>query len=182
MNQILNFFKELFHALFEKGYIVKMDPLQEDMPSQDRIVEVTVALKQPQEERLVWDTPTGAFHAVRVVCDRMGLSVEQKNIICACIFQESRFLNTAKGENKDPVTKVVWSTDWGLAQINDHYHIGVGKDFPTVGYVLQNPEEAVKWMISLYKEGKLSLWSSYKSGAYKQWLLLSSPMWLLKGV
>jgi hypothetical protein len=71
------------------------------------------------------------------------------------------------------------STDWGLCQINDYFHIGTGKDFPTVDYVLQNPKEVVEWMIEMYQSGDLAQWDSFKSGAYRQWLLPTSPMWKL---
>ncbi len=132
----------------------------------------------PAPEQLLWDTPQHAFHAVRVLCDDLGLSVDEKNLICACVYQESGFKNTAKFENKSD--GVVWSTDWGICQINDHFHIGPGKDFKSVDYVLANPDAAVKWMIRMYKGGQLRQWVSYSSGAYKRWLKPGSPMWALR--
>jgi hypothetical protein len=134
----------------------------------------------PAPEVLSWDTPQHSFHAVRVICDDMGLTVDQKNLICACIYQESGFKNAAMCQNKDPKTGQVWSTDWGICQINDHYHIGPGKDFASVSYVVNNPDAAVKWMIRVYKQGGLGQWVSYSSGAYKKWLTAGSPMWALR--
>ncbi len=134
------------------------------------------ALKQPPSETLDWSTPKGAYHATRVTCDNLGLGVSAKNLICACIFQESRFNNKAKNVNKDGVGRT-WSTDWGIVQINDYWHIGPNKDFPSVEYVLANPDKMVEYMINTYKGGQLRLWASYSSKAYKQWLLPLSPMW-----
>ena len=118
----------------------------------------------------------------------MGLSLEKnivledlghfypKDIVCACIYQESRFKNSAVGKNKT-------STDWGIVQVNDTpgWHIGPGLRFKSVQDVLDNPEKTVRWMISVMKEtGKLQPWASYTSGVYKRWLVDKSPMWLLK--
>ena len=116
-----------------------------------------------------WNTPELARHSLRVICDEMGLTFDEKELITACIYQESRFNNNAKGYNKDHTGQIV-STDWGIVQVNDFYHIGKGKYWSSVDQVLNNPDKAVKWMISLYKQGKLNLWVSYTSGAYKQWL------------
>ena len=81
---------------------------------------------------------------------------------------ESGFKNTAKNENKRDGKTV--SIDWGICQINDYWHIGAGKSFPSVEYVLKNPAEVVKWMIKQYKAGNLKWWIAYKSGAYKKYL------------
>lgn len=126
----------------------------------------------PPPQGLLWATPRQAWHSVRVLCDELGLGYQEKNLICACIFQESRFSNKAVGKNPG-------STDWGIVQVNDYYNIGAGKAFSSVGYVLIHPETCVRWMISMYRAGKLNLWSSYKTGAYKQWLRPNSPMWAL---
>lgn len=130
---------------------------------------------------LRWDTPPRAWHATRVRCDEAGLSFAQKNILCACIFQESRFrVNPKPNENRDPHTNAVWSTDYGLVQVNDYYNIGPRKRFASIAEVLAHPEKGVDWMIETMKTtGGLMPWSSYKSGVYKQWIPLSSEMWTL---
>lgn len=140
----------------------------------------------PAPQPLDWSTPQGAFHLTRVLADKLGLTVPQKNILCACIYQESHFLN--RHSDGTPVVHVnrnpdgsAWSTDYGICQVNDYFHIGAGKDFPTVAYVMDNPEEAVAWMAGVLKRtGALKPWDSYTSGAYKQWLVPTSPMWLLR--
>jgi len=112
-----------------------------------------------------FSTPKAACHSVRVICDEEGLTVAQKNIIAQVISCESGFKNTAKLENKkDGKT---WSTDWGICQINDFYHIGSGKSFPSVEYVLERPDKVVRWMIRQYKAGRLSMWVCYSKGMYK---------------
>lgn len=130
---------------------------------------------------LEFSTPKNAFHSVRVICDEQGLTLDEKNLICACIYQESEFWNTAKCKNKNKAG-VVTSTDWGICQVNDYFHIGKGKDFESVQFILNNPDRVVKWMINQYKAGNLGMWVSYSSGAYKRWLSPSSPMWGLKTV
>ncbi len=144
---------------------------------------IPTPIEQPKPalmpEKLSWDTPKNVYHAVRVTCDLAGLTIDEKNIITACIYQESKMNNRATCMNKDKVGRV-WSTDWGICQINDHYHIGTNKDFPSVRYVLDNPQKVVQWMIYMYRHGQLRQWVSFSSGAYKQWLLPNSPMWLLK--
>lgn len=118
-----------------------------------------------------WSAPDNARHNVRVLCDRAGVNLYWKNIITACIARESGFDNNVKPcENRDK-TGAVWSRDWGIVQCNDWFHIGPGKDFPSVAYVLANPEIMVNWMINYYKQhGHLNAWSSYTSGAYKRYL------------
>lgn len=128
----------------------------------------------PATGKLLFDNYEHSLHSVRVICDEMGLNWSEKATICACIYQESRFNNKAKGYNKDHTGHVV-STDWGICQVNDFYNIGKGKKWSSVQQVLDNPEHVVRWMITCYKQGKLDLWSSYKSingatPAYKQWL------------
>lgn len=127
----------------------------------------------------LWATPQQSYHSVRVLADLLGLSVDQKNTLCACIFQESRFKNSAVNHNKNGYGQTT-SSDWGICQVNDYFHIGPNRDFPTVDYVVANPEKVVRWMIKLQLAGQLHLWSSYSTGAYKQWLAANSPMWLLK--
>lgn len=115
-----------------------------------------------------WGNTVVAHHNVRALCDLEGLSFEQKETLTACVYQESRFDINAKHENI--VDGKVSSTDWGIVQVNDYFHIGPGKDFPSVEYVLSHPEECVRWMCKLFKAGQANLWSSYSTGAYKQWL------------
>jgi hypothetical protein len=122
----------------------------------------------PPAPKYLWDTPENARHSVRVICDEEGLSVPEKNLITAVIAGESGFKNKAKLENKKEGK--VWSTDWGICQINDYFHIGPGKTFPSVKYVLENPDKVVRWMIKTYRAGHLDWWVAYKNGSYKKYL------------
>ena len=163
--------------------------LKWSMASTDNSI-TEIALKMPQDEKvedtekeevLLWATPKQAWHSVRVLCDNEGLSVSEKNLICAVIYQESGFKNTAICRNKDKQGNIT-SSDWGICQVNDYWHCGKGKTFPSAEYVVAHPEEAVRWMLKMYRLGLLKLWVGYSSGAYQKWLSPTSKMWLLKGV
>lgn len=119
-----------------------------------------------------WNIPEVARHNVRVMCDKAGLSLISKNIITACIKQESDFLPNAVGKPNSNGTR-----DWGICQFNDGhnahgipYWIGEGADFPSTEYVLAYPEHCVRVMIREYKNGHINWWASYSTGAYKKWL------------
>lgn len=148
------------------------------MPTQPAIAQpVPVEPVTEASAGLLWDTPQNVRHSVRVMCDNAGLTdahtydpvVTDKNILCACVEQESGF-NTKAIHHNVSDTGVVLSSDYGICQVNDFWHIGTGKDFPTVGYVLDNPEACVAWMIEEFKKGNAKLWSSFTTGAYKKWL------------
>lgn len=125
--------------------------------------------------KYLWDNPNDARHSVRVICDEEGLSWDMKNDLSACVDVESGFMNyqpdgtPTEFQNLDKVGRV-WSTDWGICQVNDWFHIGEGKDFPSVDYVMQNPDACVRWMAKQFLAGNAHLWSSYASGAYKKYL------------
>lgn len=166
----------------ETRFDVPVEPLPE-APKPPVVVPV-----EPQAPTLSWEVPKEAYKLTRIMCDELGLTVEQKNIVCACIYQESRFRNhlangqPTKGVNRNAAGKIT-STDWGIAQVNDTpgWHIGPGLRYPSIEYVLAHPEEPVRWMVqTMKKTGRLQPWSSYTGGAYKQWLINTSPMWRLK--
>ena len=129
-------------------------------------------LSMPTPDRLLWDTPTNIRHSVRVMCDSAGLSLKDKNIITACIQQESNFMPRAIGKpNKNG------TIDFGLCQYNNGknrlgvpYWIGPGADFTDTEEVLNDPEKNVRVMIREYKAGHIKWWASYSTGAYKRWL------------
>lgn len=129
---------------------------------------------------LLWDTPEQARHSARVIMDEEGITHDSmtidgrkyraKDVLCAVIQGESGFKRNAKNENKDPKTGKVMSTDWGLCQINDWFHIGPGKRFASVEQVLNQPELSVRFMVRCYKGGRLYWWIAYKNGSYKKYL------------
>lgn len=167
---------------FVLGIIDLLAPKPKPMPIEPEPLpepEAPVVVVPPKPVGLLWGTQKEAWHSVRVLCDEAGLTYAQKNIVCACVYQESGFLTNPKpNQNKDPKTGHVWSTDYGIAQVNDYWHIGPGKTFPSVQYVLDNPEKVMRWMISVMKKtGALQPWSSYVTGAYLKWLDTRSVMW-----
>jgi hypothetical protein len=113
----------------------------------------------------LWDTPINARHSVRVIADKEKLTVEQKNTMCATIGAESGWKPQAVGQPNTNGTR-----DWGIVQINDAIWIGIGKRFPSTDYVLNNPEDCVRWMCGLWKAGKRSYWVAYSNGSYTKYL------------
>lgn len=159
MQAFWNFIRDLLEAIFVR-------PAYDNGP-------LTHPMNQPDPDVLgPWTTFTGNRHNVRVLCDLAGLTLYDKNVITACVQQESQF-------NPDAVGKVNinGTRDWGLCQFNDGknakgqaYWIGKGAVFPDTDYVLEHPEECVKEMIRQYKAGNIKLWSSYKTGAYLKYM------------
>lgn len=121
---------------------------------------------------LPWALSMTAHHNVRALCDLMGLSYEQKQVLTACVYIESGFHVNAEHQNfkfNADGSRTLESTDYGIVQVNDYWHIGPGKEFPNVAFVLANPEACVRWMCRYYKEhGNLNAWCSFTSGAYKR--------------
>ncbi len=128
----------------------------------------------PDALQAPWSDTVIAHHNVRAICDLEGLTFDQKEIMTACVYVESGFNINAKHVNtivETDGTRRVSSTDFGIVQINDYYHIGPSKDFPSVDYVLANPEICVRWMARYYKtHGNLNAWVSFTSNAYKKFL------------
>lgn len=127
----------------------------------------------PTPVKLDWKDKLAVRHSIRVMCDEAGLSVKDKNIICACIQQESGFDPRAIGKkNKDG------TTDYGLCQFNTGQHpitkkfywIGPGADFKDIEEVLSDPEKNVRVMIREFKKGHIGWWASFSTGAYKKYL------------
>src|SRR3990167_1581537 len=118
--------------------------------------------------KLKWKFPSDARHSVRVLCDELGLTVAEKNLICQVIQCESGFRTDAKNENKDKNGKIL-STDWGICQMNDHWYIGKNRPIATIREAIENPEKCVRIMIKRYKEGGLRDWVCYLKGMYKNY-------------
>lgn len=155
--KIIKWFLAFFRKA-EKESTIKYVPVDEPLPIVD----------EPKPKKLKWDTKEDARHSVRVMCDNAGLSVREKNIICAVIQAESNF--DINAINKNIQGGKVMSTDWGICQINDYYHIGTGKFFTSVDEVLTVPEKSVSFIIQQYKLGNLTWWIAYRNGSYKKYL------------
>lgn len=180
MAWLLRFLNDLYERLIGEYHTpVPTPPVAPEIPPTSPVIPQPAPM-DPDSIIYPWDTPAHCYHNTRVIADKIGLSLAQKNILCACIYQESQFKMTAINKNR-AADGTVLSTDWSLCQVNDHYHIGPGKDFPSVQYVLENPDKVVAWMAGILKQtGKLQPWVSYTSGAYLHWLSPTSPMWVLK--
>lgn len=123
----------------------------------------------PEPVKIQWDTREHIKAACQTICDEESLNAEQKQTLVATIEGESQFKLAAKNENKNDKGQVL-STDWGICQINDYYHIGAGKSFPSVDFVLNNPGACVRWMCKQWKAGNRNWWIAYKNGSYKKYL------------
>lgn len=177
----LSWLDSLITSLMAKFY----PPMPEAPPvspktAPEPTIQVPVA---PSTVLASWGTQKGAWHLVRVQCDNAGLSLAEKNVICACIYQESQFYNyLPSGKptlHENVVNGVLASTDFGICQINDYWHVKKYPDFPSSQYILDHPEKAVQFMIDAYKHGTLKQWVSYSSNAFQTWLKPDSPMWNL---
>lgn len=184
MEIILNFLKGIWKALTTKPIPVDVIVPTSVIPSQTPPITPPAP---PLSSEYIFDTPQNTEHSVRLLCDAEALTWDQKNELAGTIWGESRFKNFK--EDGTPVinlnyeehtdgtfildaegNKILSSTDYGLCQINDHYHIGAGKDFPSVDYVMQNPRKVVEWMIKMYKAGKIDLWDAHLNGSYKEYV------------
>lgn len=161
METIASYIRNFIKNLFKKPMINDPAPIEQIV--QQPVIEESVAIP------LQWDTPEHAEASAHALCSQSGLAADLENTVCAVIEAESGFKNTAKNVNKN-ASGVATSTDWGICQINDHYHIGEGKDFPSVDYVIQNPDKCVQWMIDMAKAGHITMWSAYNNGSYKKYL------------
>lgn len=123
---------------------------------------------------LDFSTPEAAHHSTRVLADELGMTLKEKDDFCKVMRCESGFNNKLTHPNyieklnKETgiKEKILASTDYGLCQINDKYHIGAGKDFPSVDYVMNNPEICARWAIKLCLAGQWDLWVCHKKGLY----------------
>ena len=115
-------------------------------------------------------------HNVRVLCDLAGLALYDKNVITACIEQESDFDPQAIGKPNANGT-----IDYGICQFNNgELHgvplwIGEGAYFTSTDEVLRDPTKCVNEMIAQYKLGHINWWSSYSTGAYLKFMPQGTP-------
>lgn len=114
---------------------------------------------------LLWNTVQNIRHSVRVICDEEGLSLEQKNTLCATIQAESGFNLHAEHFNYDEHGKLL-SVDRGLCQWNNYFH---GKEISAVE-AEENPEKAVRLMCKYWKAGLRNYWIAYKNKSYQRYL------------
>ena len=135
-------------------------------PEETNQIETQVPAVNP-DALLPWTSIENNRHNVRALCDLAGLSEADKNTISQVIHCESNYNPACVHPNI--VNGITASTDYGICQINDFYHIGPNKDFETVQYVLDNPEACVNWMIKMFKAGELKLWVCYLKSLYENY-------------
>ena len=111
------------------------------------------------KEKYKWDNPKDACHSFRVICDEVGLSVNEKNMLAKVLNCESGFNVKAIHKNSDARK----TTDYGICQYNDFYYA----DQITPDESLNNPEMACRLFIDEYRAGRLKNWVCYKTGKYQ---------------
>lgn len=162
--QVLKLLSELVSKLFPPKTTVNpppeapISPVVESKPD-NTYNEVKEALKYD------WSTQEKARHSVRVICDEEGLTVKDKNDLCATVGGESGWRPEAIGKINFDGTR-----DYGIVQVNEKYWIGKDKLFPSTDYVLNNPEVCVRWMCKQWKAGNKNWWYAYKNGSYKKYM------------
>jgi hypothetical protein len=174
---LLEFLFAKLSALLEKIKQLRTMP-QNTTPAEQNTTPAESTSPKPISDAvdtlLPWIDATGSEnnrHNVRVLCDLAGLDLIAKNTITACIEQESDFWPRAVGKPNANGT-----IDYGICQFNNgELHgvplwIGAGAAFASVDEVLNNPQKCVELMISEYKAGHINWWSSYSTGAYKQFM------------
>lgn len=172
LNEVLEKMKTALRALGValQFYANKPKPMQPEQPI-DTPPAVVVPSPTPPiaspDTLEPWTDPISCRHNVRVICDQEGLTVKQKNDLSATVHCESNYNPACIHPNL--VSGKVTSTDYGICQINDYYHIGPGKDFPSVQDVLDNPEACVRWMARQWKRGNGKLWVCYSKGLYRSY-------------
>ena len=159
---------------FKEPMIDKSNEISIILPQKAPMNDNPIETQQAEKEKFdaMWGTPEKTRHSCRVIMDEYNLSWKEKDLLCACIQQESNF-------NYNAISKINsnGTQDFGLCQFNNGknkqgipYWIGKGADFENPTEVLSNPEKNVRIMIREYKKGNLKLWASYSSGAYKKYL------------
>ncbi len=120
-------------------------------------IEPTVPKLDPIILKPIMEKPESMQDMCARVCREENLNSQLTYELLKTINCESGYNPQAKNQNKNAQGKVT-STDWGIIQVNDYWHIGAKKDFPSVEYVLANPEACVRWMCKMFKAGKANLW------------------------
>lgn len=119
-------------------------------------------LNPPYLPPYLWDTSENSRHSCRVICDNMGLSVAEKNLLCQVIRCESGFDINAIHHNNNG------TSDFSLCQYNSKWWVGKDKPFKDKQDVYDNPKRQIEIMIGEYRKGRLNQWVCFKNGNYKR--------------
>ena len=117
----------------------------------------SVNVVMPNVDTLVpWTGKENCRHNVRVICDLEAFSEVMKDDLSSTVHCESNYNPACVHPNI--FNGKVSTTDYGIAQINDYWHIGEGKDFPSTQFVLDNPEACIRWMCKEFLAGRGREW------------------------
>lgn len=135
-----------------------MPTMHYDLPEVDPVTPPIILSPKPSP------VPETMQQMVLRVCKEEGLSLKMSSDVYKTIHCESNF--NPKCIHPNVVNGKVSTTDYGICQINDYWHIGPGKDFPSVDFVMNNPEACVRFMCKMAKAGKLNLWVCFQKGLF----------------
>lgn len=146
--------KEILQALID---IIKALRAQ---PALQPKVEPKVELPPEVVEKIIEPPVESINDLIYRICKEEGLSKDLTNQLWNTIKGESNFNPRAINHNKDKYGKIL-STDYGLCQWNDYYHIGKNKTIPTVE-LAYDPEYSVRKMAQFFRAGKQRLWMAWQ--------------------
>ncbi len=171
---IFDFSWSLVSFSFSRPEDIKNHPVNMEPGTSTDAAIMAMPVAPNPDTLLPWDNLPGSVanrHNVRVLCDLAGLTLHSKNVITACIHEESNFETKVEGRVNSN-----GSHDWGICQFNDGtlhgvpLWIGPGAAFESVEEVLSNPQKCVELMINEYKAGHINWWMSFSTGAYRQYM------------
>jgi hypothetical protein len=158
-----------------KDLVTKLKELVKNMPQEAPQDQSAPALQAMGDVLVPWiygvKGSENNRHNVRVLCDLKKLPLHRKNIITACVEQESDFDPGVEGRPNTNGT-----IDYGICQFNNgELHgvplwIGQGAAFSSIEEVKANPEKCVNLMIDEFEAGHANWWMSYKFGEYLKFM------------
>ncbi len=167
--QVINYLSQAINLLLREKTMPKST---QEMPKPTQPEPNLPISEPPIPPKYIWSNQKDCRHSCRMIMDEENISWADKDLLCACIMQESEFNPRAIGRVNSNGTQ-----DWGLAQFNNGknkqgvpYWIGEGAAFKDVDEVLSNPEKNVRILIREFKNGNLKYWSSYSTKAYLKWM------------
>lgn len=154
---ILAFADQLLQRLFKKKQSNVNIPTSETTP--------VAEIPKPETLKYDWSTQEKARYSVRMICDEEGLSVKDKNDLCATVGAESGW----KPRQRSLKANFDGTYDHGIIQLNEKYWIGEGKLYPNIEAVYNDPEGCIRWMCRNWKRNK-NWWYAYKNGSYLRYM------------
>src|SRR4051812_940500 len=93
MDFLISILKAILDAIMpsKRPAEVKIEVLREVLKVDDVVPVEDHTIELAPEYKYQWGTKEDIRHSIRVICDEMGMTFEQKNTMCATIYGESEF-------------------------------------------------------------------------------------------